>query len=307
MLRLVVPMDTKLLQGSVLGVAGQRLRAVLHRKPWPLRTSSGSGGNRPKVRSQLGRRYVGGWRGSRYCPLAMIAKAQVPRSVRGSTSPKLCAACRSENLADAPFCQGCGVLLGSLDCPKCDHTNQNYAHHCRACGHSFRECADICESVAPPALAARASAGGLSPTTLIGFGAVLSLAAAVYPWYLFGAHGAALSQQASIFQLLAEGWAGFPGIPLMAIVVAAVTASAVSSIWPPVAVVSGFVTLLSGVWLGTGPGGDPAALTTGAVLAMVGAIVVMAGGLYVWNVQRTKTRMDRTNGFGRARLARLAS
>ncbi len=237
----------------------------------------------------------------------MITKAQVPGFAREATSGKLCAACRWENLANASFCQGCGILLGELDCPECDHTNQTNAHHCRACGHSFLECADICESVAPPTPAARAYAGGLSPTALIGFGAVLSLAAAAYPWYLFGAHGAALSQQASLFQLLVEGWAGFPGIPLIAIVVAAVTSSSVSSIWPPVAVVSGSVTLLSGVWLGTGPAGDPATLTTGAVLAMVGAIVVMAGGLYVWNVQRTETLTDHTNVSGRARPARLAS
>ena len=161
--------------------------------------------------------------------------------------------------------------------------------------------------VAPRARATRAYAGGLSPTALVGFGAVLSLAAAAYPWYVFGADGATLSQQASLFQLLAGGWVGFPGVPLVAIVVAALTSSAVGSIWPPVAALSGFVALLSGAWLGTGPVGDPAVLTTGAVLAMVGAIVVMAGGLYVWNVQRTETLMDHTNASGRARLARLGA
>ena len=237
----------------------------------------------------------------------MSATQQLPRFGRAATSRKLCAACRWENLADARFCQGCGVLLGSLDCPKCGHTSQNDAHHCRACGHSFRECTDICESVAPQAPATRDYAGGLSPTALIGFGAVLSLAAAAYPWYVFGADGATLSQQASLFQLLAGGWVGFPGVPLVAIAVAALTSSAVCSICPPATVLSGFVALLSGAWLGTGPVGDPAVLTTGAVLAMVGAIVVMAGGLYVWNGQRTETLIDRTNVFGRARPARQAS
>ena len=180
------------------------------------------------------------------------------------------------------------------------------AHHCQACGQSLLESAAVIESLAPPAPTARAYTERLSPAALVGFGAVLSLAVAVYPWYVFD--GAALSQQqASLFQLLAEGWAGFPGIPLMAIVIASVTASAVCSVCPPVAALSGSVTLLSGVWLGTGPAGDPTALTTGAVLATIGAIIVIVGGLYVWNVQRTKTPMDHTNVVGRARQATAAS
>ena len=237
----------------------------------------------------------------------MSATQQLPKIGPAQTSPKLCAACGWQNLADARFCQGCGVLLGRLVCPKCGRTSQNHAHHCRACGHSFRECTDICESVAPRARTTRVYAGGLSPTAFVGFGAVLSMAAAAYPWYVFGADGATLFQQASLFQLLAEGWVGFPGVPLVAIVVAALTSSAVCSICPPAAALSGFVALLSGAWLGTGPVGDPAVLTTGAVLAMVGAIVVMAGGLYVWNARRTEALMERTNVFGRARLARQAS
>ena len=237
----------------------------------------------------------------------MIAKPQVLSFGPGATSRKLCATCHSENLAEAPFCQSCGMLLGGQDCPKCDQTNQSDAHHCRACGNSLREWADICESVAPRAPATRVYAGGLSPTALVGFGAVLSLAAVAYPWYVFGADGATASQQASLFQLLAEGWVVFPGVPLVAIVVASLTSSVVCSICPPVAALLGFVALLSGAWLGTGPVGDPAMLTTGAVLAMVGAIVVMAGGLYVWNGQRTETLVDRTNVIGRARLARSAS
>ena len=237
----------------------------------------------------------------------MSVKQRLPRFGSAATSRKLCATCSSENLAEAPFCQSCGMLLGGVDCPKCDHTNQSDAHHCRACGNSLQEWADICESVAPRAPAARVYAGGLSPTAFVGFSAVLSMAAAAYPWYVFGADGATLFQQASLFQLLAEGWVGFPGVPLVAIVVAALTSSAVCSICPPAAALSGFVTLLSGAWLGTGLVGDPAVLTTGAVLAMVGAIVVMVGGLYVWNVQRTQTLMDHTNASGRARLARLAS
>ncbi len=237
----------------------------------------------------------------------MSVKQQSPRFGPAATSGKLCATCHSENLAEAPFCQSCSMLLGGVDCPKCDHTNQTDARHCRACGNSLQEWADIRESVAPRAPATRVYAGGLSPTALVGFGAVLSLAAVAYPWYVFGADGATLSQQASLFQLLAEGWVGFPGVPLVAIVVAALTSSAVCSICPPVAALSGFVTLLSGAWLGTGLVGDPAVLTTGAVLAMVGAIVVMASGLYVWNVRRTETLSDRTKVAGRARLARLAS
>ena len=216
----------------------------------------------------------------------MVTMAQVASFRIGPTSQKQCATCSSENPIEAPFCQVCGTLLGTVACPKCNHTSQSDAHHCTACGHSFRESVDISESVEAAAPAARAEAGGVSPTALIGFGAVLSLAAAAYPWYLFGTDGAAVAQQASLFGLLADGWAGSQAIPLIAIVIAAVTSSVLSSARPAVAVLSGAVTLLSAVWLANGLAGDPAALTTGAVLVTIGAIIVMAGGLHMRSARR---------------------
>ena len=231
----------------------------------------------------------------------MTVTAQVARSALGSTSPTLCATCRSENTAEAPFCQVCGTLLGSLACPKCNHTSQTDAHHCNACGHSFRESTDICESIGAAPPAARAYAGGVSPTVLIGFGAVLSLAAAAYPWYLFGGFEVGAAHRATLSQLLEAGWEGFPGIPLSLIVISAVTPTTVSAVRnleavrPAVAVLSGLITLLAGVWLGQGFGQMQGGATgaaeqaTGAVLVTIGAIVVITAGLHLWSVQRTET------------------
>ena len=228
------------------------------------------------------------------------------RVFRGSSTTR-CAHCRFQNAPGMTSCQVCGTVLGGAKCPKCDVVNPQGVAVCGFCGHSMPQSdvhgsvapqADIHESVAPRPTAVREET---SPAALIGFGAVLSLAAAAYPWYLFGGFEVGPEQQATITHLLEAGWRGFPGVPLTLIVIAAMASTMVSvlkeleTVRAAVAVVSGLVTLLSALWLSQGlarmqaPGSGPAVPLTGAILVTIGAIVVLTAGLYLWNRQRIRT------------------
>ena len=188
----------------------------------------------------------------------MAAMAQLATRVLKSTSSKRCTVCSAEHSSEATFCRDCGAIVGGVACTKCGVLSPRDARHCDSCGHSLPSAASVareslCESVAP-SLLARIRTEGLSPTALVGFGAVLALAAASSPWYLFGAE-AGTGQQATLTQLLAAGWQAFPGIPLALIAVAAV-AAAIASLFHSmgtshagVAVISGLVMLLSAAWL----------------------------------------------------------
>ena len=113
---------------------------------------------------------------------------------------------------------------------------------------------------------------------------------------MFGGQG---EGEATLSQLLEAGWRWFPGTPLALIAVSAVTSTLVSMVrgWnqvrPAVAVGSGLVTLFAATWLGEGfarteSGTTAAGLpATGAVLATIGAIVVISVGL--WSYQRART------------------
>ena len=230
-----------------------------------------------------------------------------------SSSKTRCAHCRFENAPGMTSCQVCGTVLGGSKCPKCDVVNPQGVAVCGFCGFSMPRTAaasqepqaDLHESVAPPPTTVREEP---SPAALIGFGAVLSLAAAAYPWYLFGGIEAGPAQQATITQLLEAGWRGFPGVPLTLIAIAAVTSTMVSvlkeleTVRAAVAVVSGLVTLLSATWLSYGfarmqaPGSGPAVPLTGVILVTIGAIVVLTAGLYLWNRQRTAARSESSAG-----------
>ena len=147
-----------------------------------------------------------------------------------------------------------------------------------------------------PAPPEPAPSNGPPPVVLIGFGAILSLAAAAYPWYLFGDPTATGSTLSEVLEL---GWRWFPGAPLTLIAASAVTSTLVSMVrgWntarPAVAVGSGLVTLLAATWLGEGLARTELGTTgaglpaTGAVLATIGAIVVISVGL--WSFQRSRT------------------
>lgn len=217
-----------------------------------------------------------------------------------------CTHCNFDNVAGVTVCQVCGTPLEGTACPRCGSLNPADFHFCGFCGYTMQEAspapapAPPFQAVIPPAPALAppptAPSNGPPPVVLIGFGAILSLAAAAYPWYLFGDPTATGSTLSEVLEL---GWRWFPGAPLALIAISAVTSTLVSMVrgWntarPAVAVGSGLVTLLAATWLGEGltrtelgttGGGLPA---TGAVLATIGAIVVISVGL--WSFQRSRS------------------
>ena len=216
-----------------------------------------------------------------------------------------CPQCRFENSPGVELCVVCGSIIGGIKCPRCETVNAPDSRIRGTCGDAFSVVAqrksdggqlDVLESV--PAAAPVPVPDGPSPVVLIGFGAILSLAAAAYPWYMLGD---VQGQPTTLSQLLDVGWKGFPGTPLMMIAIAAVTSTAVSlvrglaSIRAAVSVISGLVTLSSATWLWEGfsriqsDSADPTLPITGAVLAMIGAIVMIAVGFYLWSFQRART------------------
>ena len=209
----------------------------------------------------------------------MVATAPVTTRVFGSTSTGRCVACNSGNPTEATYCQVCGAIVGGVTCSRCGVLHPRGTGHCDACGHSLHQAAtvateDLCESVAPPP-AARIPAASLSPTAIIGFGAVLSLAAAS--------------------SLLAVGWQAFPGIPLALIALAGTASAAVALVRsletfrPGIAVLSGLVALLGAIWLDGGFAGTPIT-SEPATLATIGAIVVMTAGLHARSLPETSAR-----------------
>ena len=216
-----------------------------------------------------------------------------------------CDTCHFENAPGMNFCQACGTVLGDSKCPQCGVVNPEDVIVCGFCRCPIARTAsaspavrlDIRESVAPRRTKAPEEP---SPAALIGFGAVLSLAAAAYPWYMLGGVEPGPEQRATIAQLLEAGWRGFPGVPLTLIAIAAVTSTMVSvlkelaTVRPAVAVLSGLVMLLSAGWLSQGLGrmqtaaSDPWTPATGAILVAIGAIVLLAAGLYPWGHQRAE-------------------
>ena len=213
-----------------------------------------------------------------------------------------CTHCNFDNVAGVTVCQVCGTPLEGVACPRCGSLNPTDFSFCGFCGYTMQEAvpkpvappAPPVEAVAPPA--SPKPSNGPPPVVLIGFGAILSLAAAAYPWYLFGNPTATGSTLSEVLEL---GWRWFPGAPLTLIAISAVTSTLVSMVrgWntarPMVAVGSGLVTLLAATWLGEGltrteQGTADAGLpATGAVLATIGAIVVISVGL--WSFQRSRT------------------
>ena len=218
--------------------------------------------------------------------------------VFGSWPELRCDACHFENAPGMTFCQACGTVLGDSKCPRCGVVNPKDATVCGFCRCSIARTVsptpavrlDIHESVAPLPPAPHEDP---PPAALIGFGAVLSLAAAAYPWYMLGGVELDAEQRATIAQLLEAGWRGFPGVPLTLIAIAAVTSIIVcvlrqlETVCPAVVVVSGLVMLLSAAWLSKGfelmrtARAAPAVPDTGVILVAIGAIVLLAVGLYL--------------------------
>ena len=227
-----------------------------------------------------------------------------------------CTHCNFDNVTGVTVCQVCGTALGGVSCPRCGSKNPTDYRFCGFCGYSLAAGApdrDIEEATAAPAKAAPAPQpapprpappasppsipSGTSTVALIGFGAILSLAAASYPWYAFGG---AVDEQTTLAGLLGAGWKWFPGAPLALIAASAVTSTLVSIVrgWssarPAIAVGSGLVTLFSATWLGEGFVRTQSGTTgasfpaTGAVLATIGGIVLITVGLWSYQQLRTK-------------------
>ena len=105
-----------------------------------------------------------------------------------------CPQCRFENSPGVELCVVCGSIIGGIKCPRCETVNAPDSRICGTCGDAFSVVAqrksdggqlDVLESV--PAAAPVPVPDGPSPVAPIGFGAILSLAAAPCPWHLLTA------------------------------------------------------------------------------------------------------------------------
>ena len=217
-----------------------------------------------------------------------------------------CRHCKFNNLPGVEFCISCETPIGSVVCPRCDAVNSMGSGNCVFCGFELQEQTtsgttsagktDILES-GPPA---PTTAGSQEPSLVafIGFGAIVSLAAAAYPWYLFGSDQ---GQPTTLSELLEVGWTGFPGTPLVLIAISAFVSTTVSlapglnSIRAPTVVLSGLVTLASASWVAEGIARlqsgsvDSTLPITGTVLQTIGAIVLIATGLWLLHIQTARS------------------
>ena len=217
-----------------------------------------------------------------------------------------CSHCNFDNVAGVTICQVCNNSLEGVACERCGFENPAYYRFCGECGQSLVESPDsdgITEVVtaAPrparrPAEASQSTAqqlsSGPSPIALIGFGAILALGSIAFPWYLFGATQSSEGQ--SLSNILETGWQWFPGVPLILIAISTIMSTlagvlnSLARVRPIVAVVAGMVTLIAATWLwqgysgpADGSGSDALGPTTGAMLATIGAIVLVAAGLWM--------------------------
>ena len=212
----------------------------------------------------------------------------------------LCPHCDFDNVPGFESCIACGARMDDVKCARCDAANSADSTNCVLCGSELDAGAtearttDVLESRAPP----RTTLGSEepAPVALIGFGAIISLAAAAYPWYVFGGDQ---GQPTTLSELLEIGWRGFPGTPLALIVISGIVSTTAGlvhglhKIRAPTVVFSGLVTLMSATWLGEGLARlqsgsvDSTLPITGAILQTIGAIVLITTGLWVWRTQTT--------------------
>ena len=210
-----------------------------------------------------------------------------------------CSHCDFDNLPGAATCQVCESRLPTVECHRCHFQNPPEDLYCGGCGHELPTDADddgapdpeppmLLEPI-PPAPETPTPA---SPIALVGFGAILALGSAAFPWYLLGSSRD--PEEQSLTQILETGWEWFPGIPLVIIGVSTVLSTFIaifggsSSTRPLASIVLAMATLFAAGWLWMGfnspqtwateGGFTPAA---GAMLATVGAIVLVASLLWM--------------------------
>ena len=219
-----------------------------------------------------------------------------------STVPVLCSHCHFVNVPGAQQCQVCGSRLPEVPCLRCGFSNPPGYGFCGRCGVSLAQPvggewlkASIASAPARPARPSP-SRSEISPVALIGFGAILALASAAYPWYFLGTTGGGDAGSQTVETLLQKGWHLFPGIPLALIIISTAASSLVaviqrlSRIRPYASLVSGFVTLFSATWLWQGFSGASTSTSDssvppelGAALITIGAIILVVGG--IWTLQ----------------------
>ena len=212
-----------------------------------------------------------------------------------------CKHCNFDNVPGVTTCQVCATPMGVAECSRCGFNNPSDYSYCGGCGQppavaveqeTTRSTPPTTKVVIRPEKPAEASKS-TSPVALVGFGAILALGSAAFPWYLFGA--TEQSDEQTLFKVLEEGWEWYPGVPLTIIALSAVLSSLLAilggpSRYRPIAAVAlGLVTLFSAAWLWQGsPSTDTgisvgAALPgTGAMLTTMGAIVLVATLLWMF-------------------------
>ena len=218
-----------------------------------------------------------------------------------ANGPMRCTHCDFDNVPGVTICQVCGSQMPTLECSRCHFVNPPYFRYCGSCGLMIaleggpETTVDIAGPAPEPTRKPDANRANrvTSPVALVGFGAILALASAAFPWYLLGS-SSRLEEQ-TLSDVLESGWQWFPGVPLVLIVVSAVLSALIavggnsSKLRPIIAIGSGLATLLAAAWLWQG---YPSSATDGAVngivpgtgvmLILMGAIVLVATLLWMF-------------------------
>ncbi len=212
--------------------------------------------------------------------------------------PVQCTYCSFVNVPGVQHCQVCGALLPQFVCPQCHFGNPLGYHFCIRCDATLvaeQPRTRISLQSAPSnKIKPSAPKTETSPVALIGFGAILALASAAFPWYLLGSPGGGDTGPETVGSLLQHGWQLFPGVPLILITLSSVASSLVavihrlSGIRSQTTLASGFITLLSAASLWQRYPGSPDSSSVsavppdlGAALITIGAIVLVVGGIWI--------------------------
>lgn len=196
-----------------------------------------------------------------------------------------CGFCGFNNPEGVHSCQHCHSRLPWVSCARCYFTNPPDNTYCGRCGQPLAQPAEP-----QPQTGKLQDRKATSIVAVIGFGAVLVLASAAYPWYLLGQQATDEAAPATIFGQLAAGWQWFPGVPLVLITVSGSLSTFLSMLahhgkaHPVPSLLLGLVTLISAIWLWQGlitGNPNPGDWELTPIMATVGAIILVVGGFLV--------------------------
>lgn len=196
-----------------------------------------------------------------------------------------CGFCRFNNPVGVEICQHCHSRLPWIACGRCYFHNPPDHQYCGRCGQPLTPSEEpefhrgkLHESKATSTLA------------VLGFGAVVALASAAYPWYLLGQQATGQSAPVTLSGQLASGWQWFPGLPLVLITISASLSTLLGILahhgksHPIPFLVLSLITLISATWLwqGLATGNpNPGDWVLTPMLATVGAIILLVGGFLI--------------------------